>query len=741
MVRSWAVRSPGWSYAATGPPPVTAARAVVPNRLSASNSPYLLQHADNPVDWWEWGDEAFATARRRDVPVFLSVGYSSCHWCHVMAHESFEDEATAALLNEHFVSVKVDREVRPDVDAIYMAATQALTGQGGWPMSVWLDHDRRPFYAGTYFPPAPVHGRPSFRQVLVSLAEAWRTRREEVAAAASDITAVLQAHNAGESRGTGPSAAAAADRVGPGERPDAGPGRDELLADAVHLVVDRAWDRDLGGFGRAPKFPQAMVINLLLDHHVATGDAEALAAASSSLLAMARGGIHDHVVGGFARYSTDARWLLPHFEKMLYDNGLLLEAFATAAGLTGDRELEAAATGIARWLTTEMQAPDGGFHAALDADTEGEEGASTVWTDAEFRTVVADAGVDPDLLAQWFNVRPDGNFRPERGPSRGDNILHTSASPEDFAAGHDLTPGAFRRQVDVAVRALAERRRGRPRPGLDDKVIVAWNALAIRGLARGAAMLGRDDWAAAGLRAVEFVRDRMRADDGSLLHVHRGGTSWVPAFLDDEAGFALALLELAPVVGRDDLVTWARALVDHAVVAFDDGSGGFATTGPDASDLLLRPRDTFDNAQPAGTSLLAQACARLALVTGDARYAAVVDRIVAGAGSHLPTNPTAHGELLRAVQFTAAPQREVAIVGPPGEARDGLVSAALDRPRPGTAVVVADDADASDVALLAGRAVPDGTPRAWVCRDFACDLPVTTPDALRAQLDDAGRGG
>ena len=719
------------------------------NRLATSNSPYLLQHADNPVQWWEWSDEAFAEAVQRDVPVFLSVGYSSCHWCHVMAHESFEDLATADLLNEHFVSIKVDREVRPDVDAVYMAATQALTGQGGWPMSVWLDHQRRPFHAGTYFPPQPLHGRPSFRQVLTSIAEAWRTRRGEVLVAATEITAALQAHNDRSGAGPGTSsvvttaaplvpeadgAATSAAQDQPPAPPSAPPDA-AALESAAHLVVTRAWDRDLGGFGRAPKFPQAMTIQWLLEHHVVTGDPVALEAAVSSLLAMARGGIHDHVVGGFARYSTDARWLLPHFEKMLSDNGLLLECYATAAAVTGSRELLAAAEGVAGWLLDDMQSPDGGFFSALDADTDGHEGATTVWTDAEFREVVAAAGVDADLAAAWFGVRPAGNFRPERGVPGGDNILHTPMSLEDFAGANGVEVETWQVQVRTATDALARRRADRRQPGLDDKVTVAWNALAIRGLARAAALLGRPEWAAAALRAVEFIRTHMRTEEGELLHVHRGGTSWVPAFLDDEAGLAVALFELAPVVGRDDLVAWAVELVDHAVATFGDGTGGYATTPSDASDLPLRPRDAFDNAQPAGTSSLAQAAVRAARVTGERRHADVANGILAAGHDASIANPTGFGELLRAAQFLAADQREVAIVGPPGPRRDALAAAAVGMPRPGVVTVVGSGGSDPAVPLLVGRSPGDDTPRAWVCREFACHLPVTTPADVLAQLD------
>ncbi len=718
----------------------------MPNRLARANSPYLLQHADNPVDWWEWGPEAFADARRRDVPVFLSVGYSACHWCHVMAHESFDDEATAADLNAHFTSIKVDREERPDIDSIYMTATQALTGQGGWPMSVWLDHEQRPFYAGTYFPATPHHGMPSFRQVLTALSEAWQERRDEIEESAASITGSLQAALAG----SGPADGDVPTPV------DAG-----VVDAAVTTLVERAWDRDRGGFGRAPKFPQAMVVQFLLDHREVTGDEVALAAAVSSLEAMARGGIHDHVAGGFARYSTDADWLLPHFEKMLYDNGLLLECYATAARLTGRGDLARVADRIATWLVSTMQAPDGGFHTALDADTAtdhgSEEGLTTVWTDAEFREVVAavrlDAssvtgpavvpvdgaptdrvGVDVDLVAAWFAVEPEGNFTPERGPRQGHNILHTPVSEADFVATHDLDRGSWDVVVEAVLAALAARRATRPQPGLDDKVVLDANALAIRGLAVAAVALDRPRLGEAALRAVSFVRTHMVDGDGRLLHVHRDGRSSVPALLEDVAGMAVAALDLAPVVGRVELVDWARSLVTAAVDDFGDGRGGFHRTGRRGEDLVVRPREDHDGPTPAGTSLLARAAQRLALLTGDGDLAGVADRILAGAADDAVRMPTAHGELLRAMRFATAPSREVAVVGAPGVRRTALATLALAGAGPGTVVVVAAPDDRTGVELLAGRDEVDGLPAAFVCHDFSCERPVTEPGELQAVL-------
>ncbi len=698
------------------------------NRLAGANSPYLLQHAANPVDWWEWGTDAFAAARERDVPVFLSVGYSACHWCHVMAHESFEDEATAAFLDEHFVSIKVDREERPDIDAIYMAATQALTGQGGWPMSVWLDHDQRPFYAGTYFPATPHHGRPSFRQLLVALSDAWRDRRDELVESAASITASLAA--ALESGGAGTGAAPANDD---GAVVDA-----ELVDRAARSIVDRAWDRERGGFGRAPKFPQAMTILFLLDHHRVTGDPDALAAAVSSLDAMARGGIHDHVVGGFARYSTDATWLLPHFEKMLYDNGLLLEAYAMAARLTGRLDLTRVADRIATWLVEDMQHADGGFFTALDADTDGEEGATTVWHDEEFREVVATVHpvVDGDLAAAWFGVRPEGNFTPERGDPTGDNILHTPVPLVDFVAAHDLDTGEWQVASDAVLSALAARRATRPQPGLDDKVLLDANALAIRGLAIAAVVLARPDLADAAMRALAFVRTRMVDDDGHLLHAHRAGRSSVPALLDDVAGIALAALELAPVVGRVELVDWAREVLDAALDDFTDGAGGFHRTSRRAESLVVRPRESYDGATPAGTSLLARALLLLARLTGDDHYRTTAEGILSASARDLERAPTGHGELLRAAVASVASGREVAVVGRRGLDRDALALLALSTAGPGTAVVVAAPDDDTRLEVLADRGEVDGQPAAYVCRDFVCDRPVTEPAELQALLAD-----
>jgi uncharacterized protein len=545
-----------------------------------------------------------------------------------MAHESFEDDAIAAYLNEHVVSVKVDREERPDVDAVYMAAVQGMTGRGGWPMSVFLDHDRRPFYAGTYWPKEPRHGSPSFPQVVQAIVDAWTNRRDEVLDSAGEITQALSAADV------------------PTPEDDVDP---TLSAAAVDVIVDRAWDRTLGGFGRAPKFPQAMTIGLLLDHHARTGQAPALEAAVHSLRAMARGGIHDHVAGGFARYSTDARWLVPHFEKMLYDNGLLLDVYARAAGLTGDGELARVAHGIARYLVREMQHDAGGFFSATDADSEGLEGKFFVWTDEEFRDVCQQADVDPDTFAAFHGVQPDGNFAAEaagHAPERA-NILHEPVPREAFVADHDLDADGFAADLDRLHAALYERRSTRVPPGLDDKILTSWNALAIRGLARAAIHLDEPAYAEAAARAARFLRDHLVVD-GRLHHTWKDGTAAVPAFLEDVAGLAAALPWLAAATGDPAWIGWAIELADDARTRFADPDGGpFFQTADDAEELVTRPRETWDNATPSGSSLLASAAWQLALLTGDHGWQDLADQVVRGLASHVRRSPTGFGNFYR----------------------------------------------------------------------------------------------
>ena len=680
------------------------------NQLAHETSPYLLQHADNPVDWRAWGEDAFAEARERDVPVFLSVGYSTCHWCHVMAHESFEDEQIAALLNARFVNIKVDREERPDVDAVYMAAVQGMTGRGGWPMSVFITPDGKPFYAGTYWPSQPRHGMPSFPQVVEAVASAWRDRRDEVYSSASSIADAL----------AGADATPIADDI------------DVTVADeAARLVLDQAWDRQLGGFGAAPKFPQAMTIEWLLDRHSRTGEDDARQAAVHALRAMARGGIHDQLAGGFARYSTDARWLVPHFEKMLYDNALLLAAYASGAALTGDEELTDVAESTAAYLLTELRTADGLFVSATDADSEGVEGRFFVWSHDELAEVAAEVGADPELVTRHLGASPRGNWE-------GTNVLHLPHGPDGLAGDHGLTPEEFAATWERVRAALLERRSRRVHPGVDTKILTSWNALAIRGLVRGGLLLDQPGWIRAAATAAGELHDRLVVD-GRLHHVLAASRVDVPAFLEDVALLALADLELLQATGEPVWFNRALELAEDADARFhDDAEGGWFQTADDAEVLYTRPKDKWDNATPAGTSVMVEVCRLLAGLTGEARWhdrAAEGVRLLQEGARRMPTG---YGWLLRQVEAFAAGPREVAIVGRAGQRRDALADVALRRPRPGTLTVVAEPDAGTPVPLLLGRDEVDGQPAAYVCEQLTCERPTTDPEVLALQLAASG---
>lgn len=688
----------------------------MPNRLAASTSPYLRQHADNPVDWREWGEDAFTEARERDVAIFLSVGYSSCHWCHVMAHESFEDDATAAELNARFVSIKVDREERPDVDAIYMKAVQGMTGRGGWPMTVFLTPDAQPFFAGTYFPKDGRHGMPSFLTVVRSVSEAWAERRDEVVASATDIAASI----------------AQADTLEAVDVLDA----EGTTREAAALVVHRAWDRTHGGFGRAPKFPQAMTIAWLLTRFDRTGEDVALSAATQALDHMARGGINDLLAGGFARYSTDERWLVPHFEKMLYDNALLLPAYAAAASRTGERSLVTPTVETAEALLTTFATPDGAFVAAFDADTDGVEGSTYVWTDAELREVVTAAGHDPDRFARFLGVTPGGNWH-EGGD--GVTVIHEPVPRDAFAAAEGLNPDAFAAEWCEVRAALRSRRDTRPQPGVDDKVLTDWNGLAIVGLVRAGRALGRPDWVDAAARAAEHLHATAvtSSADGAVRARHTAG---VDGFLEDHANLALADLELFAATGEQRWFAHAVALAEAADARFADPDGGWFQTPDDGERLIARPKETWDNATPAGTSVMVEVCRQLHALTGEARWWEPAERALRLLADPARRMPTGFGAVLRQLEELAAGPVEVVIVGTPGVARDRLERVALDAHHPSALVVVAPPDHGDVVPLLAHRAEVDGRPAAYVCRSMVCERPVTDPDELAAVLaDDVAR--
>jgi uncharacterized protein YyaL (SSP411 family) len=656
------------------------------NRLAGETSPYLRQHRDNPVDWYPWGDEAFARARDEDKPVLLSVGYSACHWCHVMAHESFEDPAVAGVMNELFVNVKVDREERPDVDAVYMEAVQTMTGQGGWPMTVFMTPDGRPFFGGTYFPPTPRGGMPGFVDLCRAVDDAWRTRRGEVLEQAGKLTQAVQRTVA----------------LGGGERP----GRAALDRAAQELRT--AFDGEWGGFGRAPKFPQSMALDLLLRVHDRTGDDDLLEVVTTSLDAMASGGIYDHVGGGFARYSVDAFWMVPHFEKMLYDQALLARVLLHAWQVTGEGRYRLVLDETVEYVLRDLRQPGGGLASAEDADSEGEEGRFYVWRVDEIRAVLGDDTEAADAAVDWYGVTPAGNFE-------GANILHRPVR------GDLLRPPA----VERARAALFTAREGRVRPGLDDKVLTEWNALFLATLAEAAAATGDEGWRAAAVGIGEFLLSSLRREDGRWLRSWQadGGARHL-AYAADHAALVDAFTRLAELTGEARWVAEARTTADALLALFEDpDGGGLFTTGHDAEALVARQKDVFDNATPSGNSAGALALARLAMLTGEARYAEAADRMARLVGDAAGSHPTAFAHLLAALDVMAGPAAEVAVVGD----RHDLVAAVQRRFLP-RAVLAWGEPFPSP--LWEGRT--EG--RAYVCEGFACQAPADSVEALEAQL-------
>jgi uncharacterized protein len=632
-----------------------------------------------------------------------------------MAHESFEDAEVARVLNERFVSVKVDREERPDVDGVYMAAVQAMTGHGGWPMSVFLTPDGVPFFGGTYWPKDDRQGLAGFLQVLDAVWAAWTQQREQVQSSAQRIAAHLQSAQA----------------LGGGDQ-----AVDIAVAEQAAKACVQVWDQRHGGFGRAPKFPQAMTIDFLLAHHLRAGSQPALRAATHSLAAMASGGIYDHVGGGFHRYSVDAVWLVPHFEKMLYDNALLLRAYTHAWQVTAEPRFRRIAVETADYLLRDMRHPEGAFYAATDADSEGEEGTFFVWDKAEFDEVVEAAGEDPDAFARFYGVTEGGNFE-------GRNILH-EPTPRDE---RDET---FAGRLGRVRAALYERRGRRIHPGLDDKVLVSWNALAIGALAETGAALGVPAYVDAAARAARFIRDQLVVD-GRLQHTWREGhRPSVPAFLEDVAYLAQALLVLYEADHDAAWFNWARRLAADAESRFaDPDSGAYYATAHDAEELITRHRDLWDNATPAGSSVMVDVHLRLAGLTGNTEHNRRAEQVLAVFQPRTAQAPTGYGELLRGMERLAAGPLEVAVAGDPREPDTGtLVAAYRERWRPGAVLAVGEPGGTPEavehdtptavthpVPLLHGRARVDARPAAYVCRNFACDRPVTTPDELRALLD------
>ncbi|MEU6041591.1 thioredoxin domain-containing protein [Actinomadura sp. NPDC047616] len=658
------------------------------NRLKDATSPYLLQHADNPVDWREWDEEAFAEARRREVPVLLSVGYAACHWCHVMAHESFEDETTARMMNEMFVNIKVDREERPDVDAVYMEATQAMTGQGGWPMTVFMTPDGHPFYCGTYFP------RQHFQALLQAVHRAWTDKRDEVVGQGRQVVDALASR--------GPLAARA-------EPPGA-----EQLADAVRALAG-AYDAARGGFGGAPKFPPSMALEFLLRHHARTGDEQALAMAGHTLEAMARGGMYDQLGGGFARYSVDDSWVVPHFEKMLYDNALLARVYAHWWRLTGSPFARRIAVETCDWMLRDLRTTEGGLASALDADSEGVEGKYYVWTPAQLREVLGDE--DGAYAAEIFDVTEGGSFE------HGTSVLRLLRDPDDLE-----------RHARVRA-ALLEARGRRVPPARDDKVVAAWNGLAVAALAECGALFERPDLVTAATEIVRLV-ESVHLRDGRLTRTSRAGTAGANAgVLEDYADMAEGLLALHGVTGDAAHVRLAGVLLDAVLERFGDGDGGFYDTADDAERLFRRPQDPTDNATPSGQFAAAGALLSYAALTGSSRHREAAAAALAPATLLAAKHARFAGWGLAVAEAYAAGPVEIAIVGEPEDERTRLLHrTALMSPAPGAVVSVGTPGAPARVPLLEGRGPVDGAPAAYVCRHFACRLPVTTPADLTREL-------
>ncbi len=670
----------------------------MPNRLAEETSPYLLQHKDNPVDWYPWGTEALERARREDRPILLSIGYSACHWCHVMEHESFEDAETARIMNERFVNVKVDREEHPDVDSVYMAAVQQITGRGGWPLTAFLLPSGEPFWGGTYFPPEPRHGMPSFRQVLAGIHEAYTERRGQVDRSAAEMGSLLRRLTEARSEGPAP------DR--------------EALERATVEVVSRL-DRRHGGFGGAPKFPQAMILELLLrvGHK---GSQEALDAATLTLRRMAAGGIYDHVGGGFHRYSVDAEWLVPHFEKMLYDNALLARVYLHAYQATGEVRFRKVVEETLTYLSREMRAPDGGFAASEDADSEGGEGFFYIWNGEEIDEVLGPE--DGARVRHAYGVTKEGNFE-------GRNILNR---PIDRAVED-------REDLRSQLERLREARERRPRPARDDKVILAWNGMALRAFAEAGRVLDRPDLLLTASDAAEFLLSSLRPD-GSLRRIYKDGRARFSAHLEDYAQLALGLLALHEADGEPRWLQDAAVLAEAMLGRFwDEDRGIFFDAPPEDSGTVVRARDPYDNATPSGSSGAAEALLWLARLLDRDAYGTVAERTLASAGDWVTRAPAAFGTLLVTLDRLRSVPREL-LIADAGDRTGGDVLWRVAAPRylPDTLLVripAVSMGDLPDAPLFRGRGGVDGRAAAYLCEGYVCQRPVTEPAELRALLD------
>ncbi len=659
------------------------------NRLINETSPYLLQHAHNPVDWYPWGEEAFERAKAEDKPVLVSIGYSACHWCHVMEHESFEDERTAAIMNEHFINIKVDMEERPDVDQIYMNFVQLTTGRGGWPMNVFLTSDKKPFFGGTYFPPSPRYGMASWSQILMSIAEAYRERREEIERSTSDIVAELRKMSAVET--------------------DQG-GLSKDLLDAAFLSFSRSFDQVNGGFGGAPKFPPAMSLEFLLSYHKRTADARALEIVTHTLTKMARGGIYDQLGGGFHRYTVDAIWLVPHFEKMLYDNAQLVRVYLHAYQVTGNEFFKQIVIETLEYIRREMLDESGGFYSTQDADSEGEEGKFFVWTPEEIEAVLGDRAA---AFNEHFDVTAAGNFE-------GKNILN-------IKDGNPTSEGSV---FDAERAVLFAEREKRIKPGRDEKVLTAWNGLMMASFADAAAVLGNEEYLNIANRNAEFIAQELTVD-GRLLRTWKDGRAKLNGYVEDYANVVDGLLVLFQASGDLRYVEEAKRLADVMILEFwDPESGGFFFTSNDHEELIVRNKDFYDNATPSGNSVAADVLLRLAKIYGDEKYERFGAAVLRLAASQLRRYPQGFGRALSALEFYLSRNREIVVIG---DRNSELSREVLEAYLPESIILIASTAS-SQLPLLEGRTSIESRPTAYVCENFVCERPVTSVEDLRVLL-------
>ncbi len=685
------------------------------NRLIHETSPYLLQHADNPVDWYPWGEEAFAKARAEDKPIFLSVGYSACHWCHVMERECFDNEIIAALMNRLFVNIKVDREVRPDLDDLYMTFVQMTTGSGGWPMSVWLTPDGRPFFGGTYFPPEDAHGRRGFPAILHAVADAWRTERDKIIAGSEEVVAHLKAASALPAGGAKLNAT--------------------TVATAVHQLLER-FDPVEGGFGNAPKFPPSFALSLMLRRNRRDSEPRILHAVRLTLNKMASGGIYDHLGGGFHRYSVDNMWLVPHFEKMLYDNALLAVAYADAWQVTHDDRFRTIVTEILDYGLRDLADPAGGFHSAEDADSDGEEGKFYVWTESEIMEALG--ATDGHLFCDYYGVDRRGNFEHQR------SVLNIRSDPYEFAPRYNYSVESLTDHLRKLRGRLLEHRDRRNRPFKDDKVLTEWNGLMLSALARGSRITNDPRYLEAALRCAAFIEQTLLTPQG-LMRVYRNGVVQQPAFLTDYALVAAGLIDLYEASFEIRWLQLADRLVNEMIARFADPvDGGFFMTSADHTDILLRPKDSYDGATPSGNSVAAMTLLRLAAFTDREEYRKLAEDTIAALSGNAARVPTAYLNLLNAVDFAAGPTQQIAIVGPRRNSDTQILLAALNRRSNPNGVVAMFDPEttaadpASDprrlIPFLCDRAMQDGLPTVYVCENSVCHAPVTNPADLYTQL-------